>query len=433
MSVMWRYVMEEDSLRFRLKEYVRSFTFIVLVVWLLKGWLDLEKYDYQLTLAIIGLIVLGELLGAGKWFGITVSSVIFALAKGAFLVAVFLFFAKYIGLNPAFEGWAGKAFAYSVVLALAGFFVGKVDVERFDIRVDKKAYAFDETELDGVILRGEGKAYPIKFGKKRVGYVIDGEVEVEAETPIGNIKRSLSSPVAVWTREELGGRKVEGDREFAKRMERLLNPNRLYRGYKRGDVVDLGIIKVYESEDFTYVKMPFLEVLETPEGSNVKIGPMKIKEGSPGIIKGEGFTIAELNNGFRLSKFGDRMTIKTEEFTLKVSPEYVKYTSGNESLTVGRKYVSLKTSDVAITVGKRKAKVSIEDIVISARDGKVKIRSGGRSYTIEDEHAFKLVLEKAKEIADEQSAELIDGLGIDKIRVAKKVKELLDELMTFIG
>ena len=42
-------------------------------------------------------------------------------------------------------------------------------------------------------------------------------------------------------------------------------------------------------------------------------------------------------------------------------------------------------------------------------------------------------MKKAKEIVEEQSAELIEGLGIDRTLLNRRVKELLDELMGYIG
>ncbi len=143
-------------------------------------------------------------------------------------------------------------------------------------------------------------------------------------------------------------------------------------------------------------------------------------------------TIRELRNGFQLTKIGDRLRIQTDEYSIEVDGERVTYRSGNEVLRLGEA-VSLRSGDVSVTVGRGRAKVKIEDAVISARDGKVRIRVGGRTYTVESREAYRLVLDKAKEIVEEQSAELIEGLGIDKTLLSRRVKELLDELMGYIG
>jgi hypothetical protein len=95
--------------------------------------------------------------------------------------------------------------------------------------------------------------------------------------------------------------------------------------------------------------------------------------------------------------------------------------------------VSLRSGDVSVTVGRGRAKIRIEDVVISAREGKVRIRAGGKTYTVENSEAYKLVMEKAREIVEEQSAGLIEGLGVDKTLLNQRVKELLDELMEFLG
>ncbi|WP_297523691.1 hypothetical protein [Thermococcus sp.] len=420
-----------DSPRFRIADYLKKFTAVLLIVWLFKGYLGLENYNEYLVYAIIALIFAFELLSVGKWFGVTISGVIFAFSKAFLWTSVFFYFGGWLGIPSKLHGMAGRAFAYSVVLAIAGLLLGRAEKSRFDWKVEKKAYEFSGADFGDVILRGNGKAYPVKFGGKMVGWVIDGTVEVEAGTPLGKIRKVLSSPVAVWGELEVG-KKVKADEAFVETASRLINPDRLYGKARKGSMaVDLGIIKVYEGEDFEYVKLPFIEVIETPTGQEVKVGPIHVHEGR--VKKPEGMlTIKELRNGFQLTKVGDRLKIQTEEFSIEVEGNRVTYRSGDETLSLGDS-VSLRSGDVSVTVGKGRAKIRIEDVVISARDGTVRIRTGGKTYTIEDERAYKLVVRKAKEIVEEQSAGLIEGLGVDRTLLNKRVKELIDELMDYLG
>ncbi|WP_297549356.1 hypothetical protein [Thermococcus sp.] len=425
------YPFVDESPRFKVAEYLKKLTAVLLIVWLFKGHLGLENYNEYLVYAIIALIFSFELLGVGKWFGITLSGVIFALSKAFFWTALFLYVGGWLGMPENLHNLAGRAFAYSVVLAIAGLLLGRAESNRFEWKVEKKAYEFIGADFGDVILRGSGKAYPVKFGGKMVGWVIDGSVEVEANTPLGKIKKVLSSPVAVWGKLEVG-KKVKADEAFVEMASRLIDPDRLYRKVKKGSMaVDLGIIKVYEGEDFEYVKLPFIEVIETPTGQEVKVGPIHVHDGK--VKKPEEMlTIKELRNGFQLTKVGDRLKIQTDEFSIEVEGNRVTYRSGDETLSLGDS-VSLRSGDVSVTVGKGRAKIRIEDVVISARDGTVRIRTGGKTYTIEDERAYRLVVRKAKEIVEEQSAGLIEGLGIDRTLLNKRVKELIDELMDYLG
>ncbi|ACS33862.1 hypothetical protein [Thermococcus gammatolerans] len=420
----------EESPRFKIAEYLKKITAVLLIVWLFKGYLGLEPYNRYLVYAIIALIFAFELLSVGRWLGVTVSGIIFALAKGFLWTSVFLYFGGWLGMPKDLHDLAGRAFAYAVVLTIAGLLVGRSEKRSFSWRVEKKAYEFNGADFGDVRLRGEGKAYPVKVGGKRVGWVIDGEIEVEAETPIGTIRKTLSSPVAVWGELRVG-KKAKADDSFVEEANRLINPERLYRKTKGESVVDLGIIKVYEGEDFEYVKVPFVEVIETPHGEEVKIGPFRIHEGNP--KKPEGMlTIRELRNGFQLTKVGDRLKVQTDEFSIEVDGNRVVYRSGNETLSLGEA-VSLRSGDISVTVGRGRAKIRIEDVVISAKDGVVRIRAGGRTHTIENEEAYRLVMRKAKEIVDEQSAGLIEGLGVDRAMLGRRVRELLDELMNYVG
>ncbi len=430
----WDYsIFEEKSLRFKLAEYLKTLTALMLILWLLKGHLKLTLYNDYMVYAIIGLIFAFELLSVGKWLGVTLSGIIFALAKASFWTSIFLFFGKWLGMSPKLSGYAGTAFAYAVVLAIAGVLTAKFSKERFELKVEGKAYEFKGADFGDVKVQGDGKAYPIKFGKKKAGWIIDGDIEVTAKTPLGEIRKRLISPVAIWTSVNIAGKRTSSDPAFVERANELINPDRLYKKNKSDSIVDLGFIKVYEGEGFEYVKLPFIEVIETPSGEEVRVGPIRIREGHPDKPSSEMLTIRELTNGFQLTKVGDKLKVQTEDYSIEVSDGKVVYKSGNESLALGTDYVSLHSGEISITVGRGKAKIRIEDVVISAKEGKVRIRVGEKSYSIESSQAYKLVLEKAKEIVEEQSTELIEGLGIDKAKLNKHVKELLDELMQYLG
>ncbi len=279
----WKYrAVRKEGPRFKLEEYLKALTAILLIAWLFKGPLRLEAYNDYMVYAIIALLFAFELLSVGRWFGVTVSGVVFALAKGFFWTSVFLFFGQWLGMSDRLSSYDGTAFAYAVVLSIAGLLLSKFDERRMEIKVEKKAYEFSGADFGDVKLKGSGKAYPVKFGRKRAGWVLDGEVEVEAETPLGKISKKLLSPVVVWTEESIAGKKTAPDPGFAARVNEMINPDRLYRGENKTNVVDLGFIKVYEGEDFEYVKLPFVEVLETPTGEEVRVGPIHIHEGQSG-------------------------------------------------------------------------------------------------------------------------------------------------------
>ncbi|WP_297071679.1 hypothetical protein [Thermococcus sp.] len=422
---------KHEGPRFKVAEYLKVITAVLLIFWLFKEPLKLETYNDWIAYAIIALIFAFELLSVGRWFGVTVSGLVFALAKGAFWTSVFLFFGKWLGMSGRLHSYDGTVFAYAVILTIAGLLLAKFDERRLDLKVEKKAYEFSGIEFSDVRLSGSGKAYPVRFGRKRVGWVLDGEFVVKVETPLGKVNKKLIPPVIVWTEENLGEKKISPDPAFVARVNELVNPERLYRK-DRDSVVDLGFIKVYEGEGFEYVKLPFIEVIDTPTGEEVRIGPMRIRDGNPEMPPGDMLTIRELSNGFQLTKTGSRLKIQTEEYSIETADgERVIYKSGDESLSLGEA-VSLRSRDVSVTVGRGRARVKIEDVVISARDGIVRIRAGGKTHTIESSEAYKLVVRKAKEIVEEQSAELIEGLGIDRTLLNKRVKELLDELMEYV-
>ncbi|ASJ07105.1 hypothetical protein [Thermococcus pacificus] len=443
MSSWWIYGYPEEGLRFRVADFLKKVTAVLILVWIFREPLRLEAYLEYIVWAIIGLIFAYELLGVGKWLGVTVSGVIFALAKAFFWVSVLLFVgSRWIGLPENLSGddallTAGTAFAYFVVLSIAGLLVGRTPFRRLSSRrwftVERKAYSFSGADFGDVRLSGSGKAYPVKVGRKTVGWVIDGEVEVEAETPLGRVKKLLSPPVVVWTSRKLGGAKEKADPTFVERVQAMLNPDRLYRNKERAKVVDLGVVKVYEGDGFQYVKLPFVEVVETPHGEKVKVGPIHVHDGKPVSPPEDMVTIRELGNGFQLTKAGDRLAIETEEYSIEVVGDSVTYRSGEEALRLSRDYVSLKSGELSITVGKRRAKLRIDDTVITASDGKVRIRVGGKSYTIVSQEACQLVIGKAKEIVEEQSAELIEGFGVNRAALNSRVKELIDELMAYLG
>ncbi|ASJ10727.1 hypothetical protein A3L12_05150 [Thermococcus sp. P6] len=432
MSFYWNHrAFAHESPRFKLAGYLKAIAAVLLIIWLFRDPLRLGKYNDWLVYSIVALLFAFELLSVGRWFGVTVSGVIFALAKGSFWTSVFLFFGRWLGMSEELHGYAGTAFAYSVVLAIAGLLLAKFDEKSLDLKVERKAYEFNGAEFGNIGLEGTGKAYPVKFGRKRVGYVVDGNVTLHAETPIGRITRKLLSPFVVWTERDIAGRKASADPAFVERTNELLKVGKIYRKDKKGNAVDLGIIKVYEGEGFEYVRLPFIEVIESPTGEEVRIGPLRFREGTPETIPKEAITVRELRNGFQLTKVGDRLMVQTEEYSIEVEGERVTYRSGDEVLSLGET-VSLRSSDISVVVGRGRAKIRIGDAVISAREGSVRIRAGGKTHYLKNPGAYRLVMDKAREIVEEQSAGLIEGLGIDRTLLRKRVRELLDELTGYL-
>lgn len=118
--------------------------------------------------------------------------------------------------------------------------------------------------------------------------------------------RKLLSPVAVWTSERIAKKKTSPDPGFVKRANELINPDNLYRGKNKASVVDLGVVKVYEGNGFEYVKVPFVEIIGTPAGEEVKVGPMRFHDGRVWKLRGEMLTVRELTNGFQHGGVHDR-------------------------------------------------------------------------------------------------------------------------------
>ena len=177
----WKYgAIRNDGPRFKLAEYLEALTALLLLLWLFKGPLRIEAYNDQMVYAIIALIFAFELLSVGKWLGVTVSGVVFALAKAFLWTSVFLFFGQWLGMSDRLSSYDGTAFAYAVVLALAGLLLSKFDERRLEWKVERKAYEFAGADFGDVKLKGSGKAYPVRFGRKHVGWVLDGELEVDA-------------------------------------------------------------------------------------------------------------------------------------------------------------------------------------------------------------------------------------------------------------
>ncbi|AFK22610.1 hypothetical protein [Pyrococcus sp. ST04] len=427
---------EEEGLRFRIREYLKGIAALLLVIWLFRGWIGLEKYNYYMVWGIVILIILVELLGVGRWFGVTLGGIVFSLAKAAFLIAVFLYVGKWLGVPENFPITPKMAFGYFIVLSIAALFVSSFSTPKItkkeDLipKIERKAYEFHEVSIEDIRLFGEGKAYPLKFGRKKVGWALEGDVNIEVKTPLGRIRRRLFAPVVVWAPIEIKGKKASPNENFILTTESLLMSKSFT---KKEEVLDFGIFKLYEGNGISYVKMPFLEVIETPTGEEVKIGPIKIREGSPIKPSKDMITIKELRNGFQLTKVGDNITIITDEYKIDISNDRILYKSGNEKLSLSEDYVSVSSGNISVSVGRGVAKLRIEDAIISARDGIVKIRVGGKTYTISDKEAYKLVIKKAKSIVEEESAEVIEGLGIDRNRIKRRIRELLDELMQYIS
>lgn len=294
---------EERSLRFRIVEYMKVFVVFLIIVWFFKGLLKFEVYNDYMVYVIIVFIFVFEFLSVGKWFGVMISGIVFVLVKGVFWMSVFLFFGKWFGFLEMFIGEnvmiiVGMMFVYVVVFIIVGFFLFKFDERRIDWKVEKKVYEFNGVFFGEVKFNGSGKVYFVKFGRKFVGWVIDGDLMVEVEILIGKVIRKFFFFVVVWILEKIVVKKIFFDFGFVKRVNEFINLEGFYYDKNKVSVVDFGVVKVYEGNGFEYVKVFFVEVISILVGEEVKIGFMRLCDGCVWKFRGEMFIIREFINGF---------------------------------------------------------------------------------------------------------------------------------------
>ncbi len=364
----------------RLAKAAAGMAAILLVVWLFRGILKVDRYSYDMLLASFSLIFVGAAFSTRTNSGAAraVSSFLSNVALASILVIILIWLLEWIANAKYFPAQLANAVPEVAIVALIAI-LGAFAAHMFAPRRGQASVSYPLFLLHAgqgptvgaakVAAKKDSAAAVVKKSGKVVGCVVLGDVQASFDTPMGVLNASLAGPVSsAWVPFE-GEKLSKGEalKATGKTADQLLGEARGAAPapvvFKRNSV-DLPFVHVEEDEFEAVTEVGPIRVRSDPDGEQVKIGPLTIdsdeqpKDRKRWFVKGAGDTYVRSTDGRLLAKWngsllsleGNSMKLRSGSDGFSYTPAEVMTESPLHTLRVTQDKVSLDTRKFTLKI-----------------------------------------------------------------------------------
>jgi hypothetical protein len=377
------------------------------LVWLLRGFLNIQQYSADLLLASFGFILLGRVFQTRTSAGAAtaVSSFFWNLAWAFLLIILGIWFLGWIAslqsdtLPTLISSRVPDLVVALIVTGLGGYAAGRGRFPSRRVTSAQPAFVIaagmgPTTGSTKITVKRDTVGIPIRRQGSTVGCVLQGDLLATFQTPMGVVSATLAGPVTT-VRVPFRGRELSKDEVVAmtgKAPKQLVEENMV-----RAQDVEIGPVKERH--------------FHSDRGERVKIGPVTFdwdEEKLPDkrwLAKGAGDSYIKADdrrtmakwNGSSISLSGDSMKLTIGSDSFAYSPTEVKTGSPLHALSVTQDKVTLDTRRFTL-------KISGDTVVLRTED---KTRST-ESKALADDLRTLLTDTVKKQVSD-----VMEGAPID--------------------
>gem|GEM_PF-524994 len=269
-----------------------SIASILVLIWLVRGWVLLSAYSAALLTIAFGLIythhILDTKLSAGKTRAL--SSLFWSIAGSSIIVLLSIVVLGWIAgiQRDTFPAGLSDQVPNLLILTIAtgiaayAFYrlaprsSGPV-TSRPAIKVtSSSALDFGKVRLS---TKNDSMILPIRAPKGTVGALVYGDVQATFNTPMGKVTGSIPGPVTTigvpFRGERANGEEVS--KLTGKSLDQLLDETDVDTTLPRGEIFTQGFTPTRYGE--TRIDLPFIRISKREDGENVKVGPISVSTG----------------------------------------------------------------------------------------------------------------------------------------------------------
>ena len=399
---------------------------ILVIGWILRGTLGIERYVPDMLVATFTLIFLAFIFNARTNSGAAraLSSLLGNLTGASVVVILLIWFMQWIelaGVPPSLADLVPDLAVLALVSGLGAFAAHQfrprgetlVSTPLFSVRAGQgpvlgQVKVAAKRDAVGAVVRKSGRT---------IGCVILGDLSASFATPMGTVNASLAGPVtAAWVPFE--GEKLsnsEAQKMAGKTTAQLLQDARTgaafgasFTGAER--VIDLPFVHVEDNGFDEVAEIGPLRVSQNDESGRVKIGPVSIDSDSAEdrgrwYMRGAGDTyfrgshgrVSAKWNGSSMSFDGSSMKLRSGSDSFSYTPAEITTQSPMHSLRVTQDKVSLDTNKFTL-------KVSGDTVMLRAED---------KTQTTESKQFAGDIRALLTETVKRQVREVMEGVPID--------------------
>lgn len=413
--------------------YITSTLVLVLIiVWLLRGPLQVSQYSSYIVHTVVLLMLFSKLLRVKVSEGVVsfVSSFISAIGWFALEVSVMFFIGGYLGLEQEFTRYTLPLFVAGIILLIFSWNLGViVPIKRTALK--KEVYLFETKGIqssDNLKIRTEEFiGLPIEFGNMLVGCVTLKDLDLDINTTLGKISLLVRAPALIFSSNLNKKRKV---RDAS--TEEYESARSFY-------------ISKKSEEKKSIVKLPFIEVEEYGDFyESVRFGPIRISEenGESTVSITPFVHITESGKRKRkalvLSNGKKKVMVRLDGKKVKASWDGWRLVTDGESYTFLRKgsvyakdsigELVLKTMNYTLKVSENSVSVSIPGVELTATPQLLVISSGSKFQKVEDKEISKRFIETVARIIRNQISDLLNGIEPDITDVYNGIDSVLKKI-----
>jgi hypothetical protein len=435
---------------------------LVLLVWLIRGPLLIQKYSLDLLLVSFGFVLLSRVFDTKTNAGVgrAISSFLGNLTATSVIVVVMIAFLSGVAYLQGGDSVFTKDFypvipdlvIAALVTGLGAYAARKLSPQGSGLTPSGPLFlvkAGSENAVGGVGLtvKRDTVGIPIKRSGRTVGCILNGDLSASIETPMGRVNSTLSGPVTTfWVRfkgERIGDAEVS--RLTGKTPKQLLQDARVDTTMSgSGQVlVDLPFVHVQQDGFGESVDVGPVNVQRDPYGGRVKIGPFDFETDGDHVwddhhwrrwerkqawrerhgwrggwaargtgdsyVQSDGWRTTAKWNGSRLELDGSSMKLSVGSDGFSYSPTEIRTSSPLHTLQVNQDKITLDTRKFTL-------KVSGNTVVLRAEEKTTSTESKALAGDL------RVLLTEA---AKKQVKDVLEGLPIDLSEMLTNTEEVL--------
>lgn len=413
---------------------------ILIIVWLFRGTLSIERYSFDMLFASFSLVFLALIFDTrtNSGPGRAVSSFLWNLTMASVLVIVLIWLLEWIATAKDFPSSLASAVSDLVVAALitglGAFASHKFSPRRGQTAVSSPLFAVHAGQVTSmgevrVTAKRDAVGAVVKRSGRVVGCVILGDLQGTFNTPMGEVNATLVGPVmSAWIPFE-GQRldKSEAQKITGKTADQLLEEARLGSPipevFGKRSSVDLPFVHIEDSEFEEDIQVGAIRVRKDPEGGHVKVGPVTInsddspkdsrkwyaKGAGDAYFRAEGGRVSAKWNGSLLTFEGSSMKLKCGSDSFSYNPAEITTNSPLHTLGVTKDKVTLDTRKFTMKV--------MGDMVV--------LRAEDKTRTTESKDLADDLRALLTETAKKQVRDVMQSIPIDLSEMLTATEEVL--------
>lgn len=416
----------------KLSSVFSTFVLILILVWLLRGLLQISQYSSYIVYAVILFMLLSKLLQVKIDEGIAgfISSLTSSIGLLSVEVGILFFIGGYFGLEQEFSRYTLPLFVAGILLLILSWRLGViVPIRRTTLK--KEIYSFEDKGMqldENLKIRTEELlGLPIELGNMLVGCVAIKDLDLDINTTLGKILVPVKAPAIIFSSSLNKKNKIRdaSTEEYEAARSFYIS--------KKGE------------EKKSIVKLPFIEVEEYGDFyESVRFGPIRVYEenGESTISITPFIHIVESGERKRkalvLSDNKKKVMVKLDGKKVKASWDGWRLVTDGKSYTFLRKGsvyakdslegLMLKTMNYVLKVSESSVSVDIPGVKLVATPQLLILSSGNKSQRIEDKEISKRFIETIAKIIRNQVSDLLNGIEPNIADVYAGIDSVLKEV-----